>query len=92
MLPFVAALSPIVTSIIVCICVPYIDEATKSIDGRNLVIIYQIAIFFHVIVIVTLLISNRRRGKDKIFLATMIGWFIALNIYLTIFPALFYTH
>ena len=76
----------------VCFCAPLIDEATQSVDGRTLISVYQMMIVFHIIVIVTLFVAKRRRDKDKVLGATMVGWFIALNIYLTIFPSLFYVY
>lgn len=91
-LAVVVAVSPIVTSIIMCFSVPFIGKITQSIDDRTFFRSCQTMIVFHIVVIVTLFIAKRRGDKDKVIQATMIGWFIALNVYVFIFPTLFYAY
>ena len=53
--------------------------------------IYELVVVLHVIIIATLFIAKRGSDKDEIIGATMLGWFVALLVYTSIFPALLFT-
>ena len=91
LLKIFAVLSPIATSIIMCFSAPFINEATQSMNRGALNEIYELMVVLHVIVIATLFIAKRGGNKDKIIGATMLGWFVALLVYTSIFPALLFT-